>query len=109
MPEGGGANIEIVKKLAEEGAILAPEVSRAHKLLELLEAMVLALVAVATAWSGYQAARWGGLQSELYGRSSKSRITAQGLQLKGGQQHNRDAYLANEWLEASFRGELDLA
>lgn len=82
---------------------------RGHELLEVVEAIVLAMVAIATAWSGYQAARWGGAQTELYGKSSKLRIAAQGPLLKGGQQHIHDTSLATEWLEASFRGEKDLA
>lgn len=34
--------------------------------LEIVEAIFLALVAIATAWSGYQAARWDGRQALLY-------------------------------------------
>ena len=36
--------------------------------MELLEVTVLALVAIATAWSGYQATQWGGRQAVLTGR-----------------------------------------
>jgi hypothetical protein len=34
--------------------------------IEILEVTVLALVAIATAWSGYQATQWGGRQAVLY-------------------------------------------
>jgi len=36
------------------------------EVVEIIEALILALVAVATAWSGYQAASWAGKRSEQY-------------------------------------------
>jgi len=75
MPEAGGANLELVKYLSEY------EESRRslrHLALEIIEALVLATVAIATAWSGYQAALWTGHQSELYGQASKLRVQAEG-------------------------------
>jgi hypothetical protein len=39
--------------------------------IEILEAILLAIVAVATAWSGYETGRWDGRQAHLYGLSSK--------------------------------------
>ena len=58
MPESGGANIEIAHHLSEGRGHRGSEPSRLHEILEIVEAIVLALVACATAWSGYQAARW---------------------------------------------------
>ena len=49
MPESGGASIEIAHKLAEEKNSLASGASRWHEVLEIVEAIVLAVVAVATA------------------------------------------------------------
>src|SRR3546814_20453856 len=40
-------------------------------LVEILEALLLAVVAVATAWSGYHAAKWDGRQAE---RSEERRV-----------------------------------
>jgi hypothetical protein len=37
-----------------------------EELIEIAEVVVLAIVAVATAWSGYQAAKWDGRQSAQY-------------------------------------------
>ena len=45
-----------------------------EELIEIVEVIVLALVAIATAWSGYQAARWDGQQSLLYGTASADRF-----------------------------------
>src|SRR5690242_9525287 len=47
--------------------------------IEIIEAVILALVAVATAWSGYQAARWAGMRAENYAEASRLRVTAEGL------------------------------
>ena len=45
--------------------------------LELAAVLLLALTTLATAWSGYQAARWSGEQSQHYARASATRIKAQ--------------------------------
>ena len=64
MPEG--FNIEIAHKLAEhEAGATSPR----FDLWEIAEAVVLALIAVATAWSGYHAAKWDGHQALLYGHA----------------------------------------
>ena len=55
-------------------------------LVEIGEAILLALVAVATAWTGYQAARWDGDSAKLYGTSSRIRIEATQADTRGGQE-----------------------
>jgi len=102
MPEAGGANIEIAHKLNEvEEKHDAAHSSRWLQVLEILEAIVLAMVAIATAWSGYQAARWDGRQDELYENSTKLRVEAQGAQNRAGQQQIYDASSVAEWLRAA--------
>ncbi len=102
MPEAGGANIEIAHKLNEaEEKHEAAHRSRWVQLLEILEAIVLALVAIATAWSGYQAARWDGRQDELYENSTRLRVEAQGAQNRSGQEQIYDASSVAEWIKAS--------
>lgn len=56
MPESVVSHV--VEKLNELSEHAVRTRSRAEEGLEIIEAVVLALVAVATAWSGYQAARW---------------------------------------------------
>jgi hypothetical protein len=106
MPEG--ANIEIAKRLNEGAAHRHAELARISQLLETLEAIVLALVAVTTAWSGYQAARWDGQQSQLYGKASKLRIEAQGRAARGDQERMYDASTVAEWLKAEAHGDTKL-
>jgi hypothetical protein len=94
MPEAGGANIEIAKHLSEH------EGSSEHVILEIFEALVLAIVAIATAWSGYQAALWTGHQSELYGQASKLRVQAEGAATYANQERLYNASTVVEWLKA---------
>jgi hypothetical protein len=108
MPETGGANIEIAHHLNEGDEHEGPK-SRWHELLEVVEAIVLALVAICTAWSGYQAAKWDGLQDELYEQSTRIRVQAQGLATRGGQEQMFDASVVTEWLKAESTGQHKLA
>lgn len=109
MPETGGANIELAHHLNEGHAEDHRHGSRWHEILEVVEAIVLALVAITTAWSGYQAARWEGRQSELYEQSTKLRVEAQGLEVRSNQERLYDASTVVEWLKAEARGDHDLA
>ncbi len=76
---------------------------------EIIEAILLSIVAVATAWSGYHAARWDGRQAELYGTSSTIRSEADQALTLGGQQRLLDVMTFNTWIEARNEGLDDLA
>ena len=106
MPEAGGANIEIAKHLSEHDA---EGESLGQAILEILEALVLAIVAIATAWSGYQAALWTGNQSELYGQASKLRVQAEGAATTANQERLYNASTVVEWLKAEAHGDKKLA
>ena len=62
-----------------------------EEFIEIIEVIVLALVAIATAWSGYQAAKWDGQQSLLYGTASADRFQADAASTAGGQMLQADA------------------
>src|SRR4051812_29192354 len=70
------------------------------ELIEIIEAFILALVAVATAWSGYQAAEWAGTRAENYAQASRLRVTAEGLATLAGQERIYDSDTFNSWLAA---------
>jgi hypothetical protein len=106
MPEAGGANIEIAKHLSEHEQ---SEPSKGHAILEIAEALVLAIVAIATAWSGYQAALWTGHQSELYGQASKLRVQAEGAATYANQERLYNASTVVEWLKAEAHSDKKLA
>ncbi len=101
MPETGGVNIELAHRLNEGSEDSPPHHSHWLEALEIVEAIVLALVAIATAWSGYQAALWDGMQDERYEESTKLRVQAQGLLTTGGQERIYDALTFAEWLKAN--------
>jgi hypothetical protein len=109
MPEAGGFNIEVAKQLNERRADPKDRFSRLHEILEIFEAIILALVACFTAWSGYQAALWNSHQSELYGRSSKIRLQAEAFSLRSNQERQYNAANVNEWLKAEVHGEKNLS
>jgi len=110
MPETGGANIEVAHHLHEEKVHQPSHAqSGVHQVVEVIELTILALVAIATAWSGYQAARWDSVQATLYGRSSRLRVEGQALDLQANQERIYDASTVNEWLKSEARGETKLA
>jgi hypothetical protein len=106
MSEAGGSNIEVAHHLSDHKA---SSQSLGHEILEIAEAVVLALVAIATAWSGYQAALWTGQQAELYGQASKLRIEAEGAATYANQERLYNASTVVEWLKAEAQGDKKLA
>jgi hypothetical protein len=109
MIEASRENIEVAHHLNRAGHLSSRRDSRFDEVIEIVEAIVLALVAVATAWSGYQAARWDNRRAELYGESSRLRVTAEGLATLGGQERIYDTTTFNSWLDAFSRGDQKLA
>src|SRR5436190_10692120 len=77
--------------------------------IEIIEALILALVAVATAWSGYQAAEWAGRRAEDYAQASRLRVTAEGLATLAGQERIYDSETFNSWLGAQLDGKKEAA
>ncbi len=108
MPED--LNAEIAAGLAEASdEETEREKVRWERLVEILEACVLAVVAVATAWSGYQAARWDGRQAELYAMASTQRVEADQALTLGGQQRLLDVMTFNTWIQFQKEGRHGLA
>ena len=79
------------------------------EVIEVIEAVILALVAVATAWSGYQAAKWAGKRAEEYAKANRLRVTAEGLATLAGQERIYDSDTFNSWLGAKLDGKADAA
>jgi hypothetical protein len=86
------------------------DISQARfEMIEIIEALILALVAVATAWSGYQAAEWAGKRAELYAKANRLRVTAEGLATLAGQERIYDSDTFNGWLAAKLDGKAQTA
>ena len=98
-----GAVGYVIRKLNQVRDNVLPSQSR-FEAIEIIEAVILALVAVATAWSGYQAARWAGMRAENYAEASRLRVTAEGLATLAGQERIYDSDTFNSWLAAKLDG-----
>jgi hypothetical protein len=109
MPEAGETNIEIAHKLCETNGKDTGQSSRSEFIIEILEAIILALVAVATAWSGYQAAQWDGYQAELYAEANILNVEVASLITTNGQELLYNTNTLNAWLNAKFQGNNELA
>jgi hypothetical protein len=103
-----GAVGYVIRKLNQVRENVLPSQSR-FEMVEIIEAVILALVAVATAWSGYQAARWAGMRAENYAEASRLRVTAEGLATLAGQERIYDSDTFNSWLAAKLDGKAEAA
>jgi hypothetical protein len=106
MPEG--MNVEVAHKLSEHDEAPSGHHGRWHELLEVVEVGILAIVAVATAWSGLQAAKWDGRQSVLYGHATADRFQADAASTLAGLQLSADASMFTAWLQARAAGNAQL-
>src|SRR2546423_8673933 len=103
-----GAVGYVIRKLNQVRENVLPSQSR-FEAIEIIEAVILALVAVATAWSGYQAAQWAGKRAEQYAEASRLRVTAEGLATLAGQERIYDSDTFNSWLAAKLDGKAEAA
>src|SRR4051794_41839149 len=80
-----------------------------ERFLELIAAILLSLATVGIAWSGYQAAKWSGLQSRRYAQANTARSQANRASTLASQDRIQDLLNFNRWLEVSTQGNQDLA
>lgn len=73
---------------------------RWEPLAEVIVTLVLALATVATAWSGYQSARWGGEQSTSYSQAGALRTESVRASNQAGQLIQIDISLFANWVNA---------
>src|SRR5947208_8780969 len=98
-----GAVGYVIRKLNQVRENVLPSQSR-FEAIEIIEAVILALVAVATAWSGYQAAQWAGKRAEKYAEASRLRVTAEGLATRTGQERTYAGDTFNSWRASNLAG-----
>jgi hypothetical protein len=106
MPEVT-SNVEVALAIHEHG-----EHAHAHfgrRWIEIAETVVLAIVAVATAWSGYQAAKWDAVSAQSYGQASRTNVAAQVKAAFAGQDRLYDITTFNGWVAATIGGNTRLA
>jgi hypothetical protein len=105
----GHVHVHAPHELSEPHEGAEEPTPRTERILELCAVLLLSLTTLATAWSGYQAARWSGEQSQLYARASATRIKAQQASTAAGQRRIDDQLYFNGWLDAREAGDQALA
>src|SRR5262245_24248588 len=104
-------NVEVAHTLSEPDhghGRAATRRGRWRGLVETAEVVLLAVVAIATAWSGFQAALWEGHQSLLYGEASHDRFDADAAATRSGQVLIGNLTLFTGWLQAASSGDAEL-
>ncbi|MGH2517999.1 MAG: hypothetical protein ACRDHP_20340 [Ktedonobacterales bacterium] len=76
---------------------------------EIFTAIMLGVVAVATAWSGYQATRWAGEQSTRYAQANVLRVESTRDATLAGEYKLYDVMTVNNWINAYTAGNTALA
>jgi hypothetical protein len=76
---------------------------------EIISTVLLAVAAVATAWSGYQATRWNGEQAKTAGKVNAARIDAASAAGLANFQTQVDVVTFTQWVDAYAREETFLA
>ncbi len=68
--------------------------------IELLATIVMALAAILTAWSAFQAGKWSGIQAIEFSSSNANRVESTRADTLAGQQTSVDVAVFTSWLEA---------
>ncbi|MCO5176427.1 MAG: hypothetical protein M9890_05580 [Thermomicrobiales bacterium] len=68
--------------------------------LEIIAVLLLTTASLATAWNGYQAARWGGVQSTAYSQASAKRVQASDASSSGFIEMFMDVEVFNDFADA---------
>ena len=79
------------------------------EIIEILEAILLAVVAVSTALSGFQAAKWDGVSGRDYATASRERVQAEQASLTSNQLIIYNSGTLNTWMQAVTSGNTKLA
>jgi hypothetical protein len=83
--------------------------SRPERRFEIVATVLLALTALATAWSGYQAALWDGVQSSNYTQASAARTEASQNHTEANQFRLADLSEFENYIDATVGGDAPLA
>jgi len=83
-----------------EAQFLAIKKPIGEHLSDILSAVLLAAVAIGTAWSGFQSAQWGGIQSTQFSKASGLRVESTRASTMAGQLVTIDVILFEGWVDA---------
>ena len=103
------SNVEFANRVIEHTHHRRSAAESRTKWVEIAEAIVLAIVATSTAWSGYQAAKWDALSAENYNLASRTTVLTQEKTTLAGQDRIYDITTFNSWVLAKTSGNEKLA
>jgi hypothetical protein len=103
------SNVEFAHHIHEQGHHHGPASDRRAQWVGIAEAVVLSIVAVMTAWSGYQAAKWSALSARQYSQASRTTVMSQERATLAGQDRLYDITTFNGWIAATTAGNKKLA
>jgi hypothetical protein len=104
------SNVEFAHMVHEQGHHHhGPPPDRRGQWVGIAEAIVLSIVAVATAWSGYQAAGWDALSAKQYALASSTTVMSQEKATLAGQDRLYDITTFDDWIAATTAGNKKLA
>ena len=83
--------------------------ARTDRRIDFAATLLLAMAAVATAWAGYQSARWHGEQAESQSASIAARVESTRTENVANRQAQVDVALFTQWVDAYARDETELA
>jgi hypothetical protein len=82
--------------------------TKRERWLEIAAALMLSLATLGIAWSGYQAAKWSGLQARRYTQASTARSLANQAATLATEDRTQDLLNFNRWLEVYVAGDAEL-
>lgn len=86
-----------------------PAAPMSEKRFEIVATVLLAVAALATAWSGYQASLWDGIQSSDYTQASAARTRAAQKHTEANQHRLADLGVFENYIDAQLDGDAELA
>jgi hypothetical protein len=103
MPEH--VHVHVPHELSES----SEAVTSRERVLEIIAALMLSLATLGIAWSGYQAAKWSGIQAQRYTQASTARSLANKASTLAAQERTQDLLNFNRWLEVTTDVNMQLA
>src|SRR5712692_11085122 len=83
-------------------------VSSRERIFEITAVLLLSVATLGIAWSGYQAAKWSGIQARRYTQASTARSLANRASTLAAQERTQDLLNFNRWLEVKTGGNTQL-
>jgi hypothetical protein len=105
MGEAGLGAGEVAKEISEHTKHSGGRASRHDRRISIVEAALLAIVALTAAWSGYASAQWSTESRLTVAQASTARNAANATDLEGLQIRVGDALTFNAWFSAHVLGD----